>query len=197
MRVLYKRTRNQKMSNTKREKWEDCYKEASITTANAATILQHNLHLLPEGGRALDLACGRAGNAQLLAARGFQVDAFDFSCNVIDALKEASINALNPRVWDSEKDDLVADYYDVIVVSYFLQRDLFPALINALKVGGLLYYQTWSQQCVDSSGPSNPDYRLRQGELLSLCADLRIVLYREEGKLGESNEASLIAEKVL
>ena len=188
------------MSHTKRRKWEDCYKDVNITTANAATILQDNLHLLPKSGRALDLACGRAGNAQLLAARGLQVDAFDFSSNVIDTLKKASIDFLNPKIWDSESDGLESEYYDVIVVSYFLQRDLFPALINALKVGGLLFYQTWSQQCVDTLGPSNPNFRLKQGELLSLCADLRIVLYREEGRLGDikqgsRNEACLIAEK--
>lgn len=190
------------MMNTKREKWEDCYKDVNITTARAATILQDNLYLLPKSGRALDLACGRAGNAQFLAARGFQVDAFDFSSNVIETLKKASINSLNPQVWDSESDALEPEHYDVIVVSYFLQRDLFPSLINALKIGGLLFYQTWSQQCVDASGPSNPDFRLKQGELLSLCSDLRIVLYREEGELGDikqgsRNEACLIAEKIL
>ena len=190
------------MINTKRAKWEGCYQEASITTASAVTVLQDNQHLLPPKGIALDLACGRAGNAQLLARRGFKVDAFDFSRNVIEALRQASIDSLNPKIWDSESDGLKSAHYDVIVVSYFLQRNLFPTIINALKVGGLLFYQTWSQQCVDTSGPSNPAFRLQQGELLSLCADLRIVLYKEEGALGDikqgyRNEACLIAEKIL
>ena len=191
------------MSNAKQKKWNDCYKDADIKGATASSLLQENLHLLPSNkGRALDLACGRAGNAQLLATKGFQVDAFDFSVNVIESLKQANLAAINPQLWDGEKDDLESEYYDVIVVSYFLQRDLFPSLIKALKQGGVLFYQTWSQQCVDSSGPSNPNFRLQQGELLSLCKDLRIVLYREEGSLGDikqgyRNEACLIAEKTL
>ena len=188
------------MSNQKLKKWNECYQEADISTATAATILQQNTHLLPPTGQALDLACGRAGNAQLLSQYGFKVDAFDFSNNVINALKQHKNTAINPKVWDSETDSLRTDYYDVIVVSYFLQRNLFPNIIKALKTGGLLFYQTWSQQCIDTSGPKNPNFRLQQGELLSLCTGLRIVLYREEGQLGNleqgnRNEAWLIAEK--
>ncbi|HIO92134.1 MAG TPA: methyltransferase domain-containing protein [Leucothrix mucor] len=188
------------MNKVKQQKWDDCYKNADIATAAAATILKNNAHLLPSTAHALDVACGRAGNAQFLANKGFTVDAFDFSPNVIAALKHFVPDSINPQLWNSESDTLRQAHYDVIVVSYFLQRDLFPALIAALKEGGLLFYQTWSQQCVDSSGPSNPDFRLQRGELLSLCTDLRIVYYREEGKLGDirlgsRNDAYLIAEK--
>ena len=190
------------MSNNKQQKWNNCYQDADVTTATAATILQQNRHLLsPSTGQGLDLACGRAGNAQLLAQHGFKVDAFDLSSNVINALKENANKAITPKVWNSETDLLLVDYYDVIVVSYFLQRDLFPNIINALKVRGLLFYQTWSQQCVDDSGPSNLEFRLQQGELLTLCSELRVVLYREEGRLGDihqghRNEAWLIAQKI-
>ena len=95
---------------------------------------------------------------------------------------------------------MAEQHYHIIIVSYFLQRDLFPSLINALKTGGLLFYQTWSQQCIDQSGPRNPDFRLQQGELLSLCAKMRIMFYREEGAQGNPqqgvrNQAWVIAEK--
>ncbi len=186
---------------SKKEKWNDCYKDADIATATAATLLQQNSYLLPQLGHALDLACGRAGNAQFLAEKGLTVDAFDLSENVINALKQFSVSAINPQVWNSETESLQEAHYDVIVVSYFLQRDLFPALFKALKIGGLLFYQTWSQQSIDTSGPSNPDFRLQQGELLALCTDLRVVYYREEGALGDlqqgnRNEAWIIAEKI-
>jgi SAM-dependent methyltransferase len=189
------------MTQTKKEKWNDYYKDADIETATPASILQQNSYLLPKSGRALDLACGRAGNAQFLAKKGLIVDAFDLADNVIDALKQCNHSAINPQIWNSETDKLAVAHYDVIVVSYFLQRNLFADIINALKIGGLLFYQTWSQQSIDATGPSNPDFRLQQGELLSLCADLRVVLYREEGTLGDiqqgqRNEAWLIAEKV-
>jgi SAM-dependent methyltransferase len=188
------------MTQSKKEKWNNCYNNADIATATPANILQQNSHLLPLSGQALDLACGRAGNAQLLAKQGLFVDAFDLSDTVIDALTRFAHNAINPQVWNSETNPLATEYYDVIVVSYFLQRNIFPDIINALKTGGLLFYQTWSQQCINASGPSNPAFRLQHGELLSLCADLRIVYYQEEGELGDTqqgnrNEACIIAEK--
>jgi SAM-dependent methyltransferase len=186
---------------SKKDKWNDCYQDADIEAATPATLLQQNSYLLPKSGHALDLACGRAGNAQFLAQKGFSVDAFDLSENVINALTSFAASGINPQVWDSETDPLQKAQYDVIVVSYFLQRDLFPAILTALKTGGLLFYQTWSQQSIDTSGPSNPNFRLQQGELLTLCSDLRVVLYREEGDLGDiqqgsRNEAWIIAEKI-
>lgn len=185
---------------TNKEKWNNCYKNADIATATPASILQQNSHLLPSSGQALDLACGRAGNAKLLAQHGLLVDAFDRSETVIHALTHCSNSAIHPQLWDSETDTLLTQHYDVIVVSYFLQRDLFPKLIKALKTGGLLFYQTWSQQSSDTSGPRNPAFRLQQGELLTLCATLRVVYYQEEGKLGDRqqgnrNNACIIAEK--
>jgi SAM-dependent methyltransferase len=188
------------MTHDKKEKWNACYKNAEIATASPATLLQQNQYLLPASGQGLDLACGRAGNAQLLAQRGLLVDAFDFSESVIDALKQSIAPTITPQQWDSNTDTLMVNHYDVIVVSYFLQRDIFPSLIKALKTGGLLFYQTWSQQCIDTSGPRNPDFRLQQGELLTLCKDLRIIYYQEEGRRGDTqqryrNEATLIAEK--
>ncbi len=189
------------MMLSKKEKWNDGYKDADIASATAATLLQQNSYLLPKSGHALDLACGRAGNAQFLAKKGLSVDAFDLSENVINALTQFATSRIHPQIWDSETESLQTAHYDVIVVSYFLQRDLFPTIFKALKTGGLLFYQTWSQQSIDTSGPSHPDFRLQQGELLTLCTDLRVVYYREEGILGElqqgnRNEAWIIAEKV-
>ena len=88
--------------------------------------------------------------------------------------------------------------FDVIVVSRFLDRELFPALLAALRRQGLLFYQTFTADKDPAVGPSSPDYLLRRGELLRLCAGLRPVLYREEGRLGDlqrgfRNEAMLIA----
>ena len=59
----------------KKKKWDQAYQQADYSSAAAATVLRDNAYLLPvSGGCALDLACGRAGNAQLLAKSGFAVD---------------------------------------------------------------------------------------------------------------------------
>ena len=88
----------------------------------------------------------------------------------------------------------------VILVSFFLERELVPALIAALRPGGLLFYQTFSRVAVSDCGPSNPAYRLDDNELLQLFRPLRVRFYREEARLGDVTRgyrdvAMLVAEK--
>jgi len=190
-------------SNSNQKKWDEAYQDADFSSATAVQVLLDNLYLLPPKGNALDLACGRAGNAQLLLEQGFQVDAMDISEVLIKGLKsyvERQDLKINCMQRDVESSGLPEKKYDVIVVSYFLNRELFPQIIRTLKPDGLLFYQTWSQQSIDDSGPSNPEFRLQTGELLELCAAMRVILFREEGKQGDirkglRNEALLIAQK--
>ena len=189
--------------SVKKQKWDDAYKDADFSAAVPAQVLKDNAYLLPEAGEALDLACGRAGNAQFLAKRNFAVDAVDISSVVLDGLrtfvKQQGLG-ISCNLRDIESEGFGNKKYDVIVVSYFLNRELFPQIIAALKPGGLLFYQTWSQLKVNESGPSNPEFRLKAGELLELCSPLQTVFYRENGVLGDvsvglRNEAMIIAQK--
>ena len=52
----------------------------------ACAALREYAFLLPETGTALDLACGRGGNALLLARRGLQAHAWDISEEAIEHL---------------------------------------------------------------------------------------------------------------
>ena len=188
----------------KKKKWDEAYEQADYSSAVAATVLSDNSYLLPLiGGDALDLACGRAGNAQVLAKKGFTVDALDISSVVIEGLefysRERELH-IETILLDVESNGMPEKKYDVIVVSYFLNRELFPQILESLKPGGLLFYQTWSQLKVTDAGPSNLNFRLKAGELLELCASLKVVFYKENGILGSTNtglrnEAQIIAQK--
>jgi len=75
-----------------------------------------------------------------------------------------------------------------------------PAIQDALRSGGLLFYQTFSRLQVDESGPSNPDFRLADNELLTFFSQMRLLVYREEGYVGDSsqgfrNEVKMVAQK--
>jgi len=187
---------------SKLKKWNEAYQGADIAAATPAQVLSENSYLLMQGGDALDLACGRAGNAIFLASKGFQVDAIDISPVVLGYVTQFAEEQALPiscQLRDVENEGLTQKKYDVIVVSYFLSRDLFPQIIRALKPNGLLFYQTWSQLRCDDTGPSNPDFRLQAGELLDLCSSLQPVFYREDGLQGDitkglRNEAMLIAQ---
>ncbi len=106
----------------KLKKWNDAYKEADIASAKPAQVLKENSHLLPETGDALDLACGRAGNAIFLAKQNFKVDAIDLSLIVLEQLQQfVSQQNLSISCFckDIESEGLADKKYDVIVVSFF------------------------------------------------------------------------------
>ena len=183
-----------------REKWDARYRDADVGAVRPCRVLAEFAHLLPARGRALDLASGLGGNAKLLAEAGLDTKAWDISPVAVEKLDEYARTRglpLEAVVRDVENAPPEARSFDVIVVSRFLERPLVPALIDALRPGGLLFYETFTREKVDETGPSNPDFRLAPNELLILFSPLRLVAYREEGVIGDTargwrNEAYLV-----
>ncbi|MDH3901271.1 MAG: methyltransferase domain-containing protein, partial [Gammaproteobacteria bacterium] len=149
-------------------KWNERYR-AATGERQASRVLKENLHLLPDHGRALDLACGSGGNSILLAQQGLQVDAWDIADVPVAALQDVALEqqlSIQAAVRDVEANPPAPETFDVIVVSYFLDRGIIPALIQALKPGGLIYYQTFIRQAVSDRGPQCEEFRLDDQELL-------------------------------
>lgn len=190
-------------SNNKNKKWDVAYKNAEIATATPAQVLSENAFLLSSSGAALDLACGRAGNAIFLAKCGYTVDAMDSSSVVLSHVEKYAITeglSIKGIRRDIENEGLGIKQYDVIVVSFFLHRSITQQIINSLKPKGLLFYQTWSQLQSNNIGPSNPRFRLKAGELLVEFAALTPLVYQEYGLVGDlkkglRNQALLVAQK--
>lgn len=186
-----------------REKWDRRYREADPAGARPGAVLTANTSLLPADGQALDLACGLGGNAQWLARRGLEVDALDLSPVAIAKLKALSVQEglpIHPRVVDAATGSLPTAKYDLVVVTYFLERTLAPVITRSLKPGGLLAYQTFTRSPARQHGPGNPAFLLERNELLRLFADLTIVAYREDDEVGAGEsprrgEAWLLAQK--
>ncbi len=173
-----------------RRKWDDRWREHQ-GPGQPARVLAENAHLLPASGEALDLACGLGGNALLLARRGLRVRAWDLSGVAVERLRAQARAEGLPL--EAEERDVCArppppGAFDVIVVAHFLERHLAPALVAALRPGGLLYFETYTQEALSPSGPGRPEWRLAPGELLELFRPLRPVVYREEGLMGDLRE---------
>ena len=191
------------MPQSDEEKWDRIYQSREETTPQPARVLSDNLYLLPQSGSALDAACGRGGNALLLARRGLQTHAWDISQEALKMIQRAAASEDLSLV--TEQRDIVlqppaANSFDVIVVSHFLDRSITAALSGALRHNGLLYYQTFIKDKRDPYGPKNPDYRLDTNELLQLFAGLQVIYYREDGTIGDlnhgvRNEAMLVARR--
>lgn len=190
------------MSSAAKEKWDRIYQTANVSPAIIA-VLKEYAFLLPEAGRALDLACGLGENACFLADKGLSVDAWDISSVAIQHL-EKRVNLLKLPVYPSrcaiEANLITKNLYDVILVSRYLDRELTQAIMEALKPSGLLFYQTFTRQKTVLAGPNNPDYLLSENELLHLFSGLSVLHYRELGVTGDTtqglrDEAQLVARK--
>jgi SAM-dependent methyltransferase len=187
-----------------RDKWNAIYQQAADVQSLPISVLTENAFLLPNKGTALDLACGLGGNALFLAARGLTTTAWDISQVACSILKKKA-NLLNLEIevhtLKINVKSLVDCQFDVIVISRYLDRSLCHGLINALNPGGLLYYQTYCREKTSQQGPNNPEYLLADNEFLGLFSPLKVVLFRENGKIGDDpalglrNEAQFIGLK--
>lgn len=137
----------------------------------------------------LDLASGEGHNGIFLAAKGFSVVLADRS---EEALARARLNAqragVSPQFWqvDLEQEGvnpLEGRTFSAILVFRYLHRPLIPCIIQALKQGGILLYETFTTDQARFGKPKNPDHLLKPGELLSWFHDWEVI-YNFEGIVG-------------
>jgi len=170
--------------------WEQHYLNRDVGEQTPASILIEHAYLLPESGNVLDYACGLAANGCWLAYQGYDVTAWDSSNIAVSKInqyaKQFSIS-IHAGVRDLEKNPPSQAEFDVVIVSHFLHRPTLHHLVDILKPGGLLFYQTFSGERVND-GPSNPDFRLQPGELLKAFSDLELLFYQEDGITGNLAE---------
>lgn len=139
--------------------------------------------VLPPPRRALDVAMGRGRHALVLAEAGFTVFGVD---RRLDSLHEATSLArargYQIRAWcaDLTAAPLPVRRFELIVVTRYLQRDLFEPLKAALTPGGAIVYETFTEaQRAHGRGPTSADHLLRAGELRQYFAHWD-VLFDEE-----------------
>jgi len=161
--------------------------------------LLSNVHLAPRGARTLDVACGRGRHALLLAGAGFLVRAVDRDAGQVawlEALARRLQLPLDADVVDLENAaaDLGEEEWELVLVFNYLHRPLFPALVRALKPGGVLLCETYTTEQAKRGRPTNPDHLLEPGELPRLVAPLE-VLRQREGEIDGRALASVAARK--
>jgi len=114
-----------------------------------------------------------------LAAAGCRVFGVDLN---VDAVHTAKTRGLPLRAWAADLTvfPLPRQHFDVILVTRYLQRDLFPALERALTEGGLLLYETFlAAQRRYGRGPTSPDHLLYPNELRERLNELDVLFYEE------------------
>lgn len=202
------------MHSDERTLWNQKYQEGSHSSPEPDSFLiRAYSRFMAEAppGNALDVAGGAGRNALWLAQRGWMVKLIDVSDAAITLTNEharrVSAGEAHPpprqtkgRIETQMLDlnavhDLGQHQYDLVLVFFYLQRELFPAIRAALKPGGLLVFKTYTvEQRRLGSGPHNPDYLLQPLELREAFQSMHILHYVES--VTSMATAELVARKM-
>lgn len=145
-----------------------------------------------EGGTALDIACGLGGNSLFLAGMNNQVEAIDISDVAINYVQEQAAKdnlSVQPRVTDLTDLDTLNwpnNPFDFIVMSYYLDRSLFPIVKNVLKDGGYFFMETYYQSpyIEEHEQGVSDQYKLKSNELLAEFGDWKVLYFEENEQEG-------------
>lgn len=145
--------------------------------AEVSAWLRRFAPLMRAGGTVLDVACGSGRHLRWLAAQGFAVTGVDRDAAAVaplGGLAEVVVADLEAAPWP-----LPGRRFDAVVVTNYLWRPLWPALLAALADGGVVIVETFADGQQFVGRPSRPEFLLRPGELLGVFGSLRTVAYED------------------
>ncbi len=122
--------------------------------------------------RVLDYACGSGRHTLYLAELGYQVLAVDIDSSSMQTIKYCQPDAIELRCIDLEMAEFAFDpkleKYSGIIVTNYLYRPHLDKILDLLDEGGILIYETFAMGNEAFGKPSNPNFLLRENELLEV-----------------------------
>jgi len=146
--------------------WNERYRCQEQSNAPTPLVIETARHLKP--GRALDLACGTGRNACWLASNGWSVTAVDGSPVAIEKLRaRAGDLPIVAQTANLEKGEftIAESSWDLILICYYLQRDLFEQVKRGVAAGGIVIAIVHIAEAGESPGEHRLDHCLGPGEL--------------------------------
>lgn len=140
--------------------------------------------LVPAAATVLDLACGSGRHTQLFLGRGHRVTAVDIDISGLDDLQGVpGLEVVRADLEYGSPWPLPGRSFGAVVVTNYLWRPLFPAIIDAVAPDGLLLYESFAVGNEALGQPRRPEFLLRPGELIDMVQGrLQIVAY-EHGRV--------------
>jgi len=133
--------------------------------------------------RLLDVAMGRGRHVVVCAGLGYRVFGVDVNIDAVRAAASAAAHrGLRMHSWcaDLTAMPLPRDRFEAVVVTRYLQRDLFEPIRRAVTPGGIVLYETFtSNQLAHACGPTSPDHLLEPGELRERFESFDLLFYEE------------------
>ena len=181
-----------------RERWNRKYAaDEYILGEEPIAFLRQHVDLLSVG-KALDVAMGEGRNGVFLATHGFHVLGLDISDTGLRKARKLAREfgtSIETKVVDLENVRLATNEYDVIIVSYYLQRDLFPRIKKALKRGGMVVVETHNENYARYNADFPKEYLLKNDELLTVFKDFVIIRYQTVDDGTSKAYSSILARK--
>lgn len=181
-----------------KDRWNKKYSGKSFHMGtHPISFLQDNLPLLPKG-KVLDLAMGEGRNGVFLAKNGFDVtgvDISDIGLKKAQELAKKNKTSIKTIVADLTSYRLEENAYDVIILSYYLQRDLFPQIKKSLKKDGVVVIESYNEDYAKYNPKFNKEWMLKRNELVEQFSDLFILRFQNVDD-GKTTYSSLLAKKL-
>src|SRR5688572_12922613 len=167
-----------------REKWEELYASGSRADRPPSRWVLDTVARLPNDLSLVDIAGGVGRHAIPIARAGRPVLLLDIAINAVTAARKAE-PGLDAVVASASALPLRPRQFGVVLVTNFLDRAIFPDLVDLIAPGGFLVYETYTVAHLNlvrhgiARGPSSPQYLLAPEELPRLARGLEVRDYSE------------------
>ena len=142
----------------------------------------------------LDFASGNGRHAINLSKNYSMITAIDKDIEKLNLYK--NIKNIKTICFDLETNEdwpLEKESFDIIIVTNYLYRPRIKDLASFLKKGGFLFYETFAVGNENYGRPVNPNYLLKDKELIDIFKDKCKIIYYFQGKV--VNEKTSIIQR--
>ncbi|OPY75100.1 MAG: hypothetical protein A4E64_02046 [Syntrophorhabdus sp. PtaU1.Bin058] len=162
--------------------WDTRYREGFYGDEKEPHGLLRRFAPIVPGGIAVDIAMGTGRDAVFLAEKGFTVYGLEMSVEAIKKSRQ-TMTAKGTHVFavrgDANNLPFRSGLADIVVVFYFLLRDIMEEITRLLRKDGILVYETFlkRQNLIDRHRAE--EYLLDDGELIGFFPEMEPLFYEE------------------
>ncbi len=147
--------------------------------------VQRFLPGIKEAGSILDVACGAGRHLRAALEQGLTVTGIDRDLSRVEDLGTRSDVGLIEADLEAGRTFPLKDMrYDGVIVTNYLWRPILDDIIGCVEEDGVLIYETFALGHERHGKPSNPDFLLKNNELIEAVQPRLTVVAYEHGQRG-------------
>ena len=181
-----------------RDRWNAKWADAGRGTTHGSSLVELVRPWLPDSGTLLDVAGGGSDDSWHFAQLGLAVTVVDVSnIGLAQARQRGSADELviTTVEADLELDPLPSGPFNAVTVANYLQRDLFPVMVDRLTANGVLGVVIATESNLERHEHPRREFLLAPGELPSLVPELELLHHSEAWRSNGRHEAHVVARR--